>query len=183
MMSFYARALRELGAVFTQLDDGDVQQALALIQRAQRIALYGVGREGLQVKGFAMRLCHLGLRAAVVGEMSAPPIGPGDVLIVSAGPGWFSTVEALLTTARRAGAATLCVTARPDGVCARLADRVIILPAQTMAEPATDDGSVLPLGSLYEGAQYLLFEAMIVRLRTMLAISPATLAANHTNLE
>lgn len=183
MTSFYERALRELGAVFEQLDEHAVGQAVDLIQSARRIALYGVGREGLQIKGFAMRLYHLGLDAAVVGDMTTPPVGPGDLLIVSAGPGWFSTVEALMATARRAGAATLCITAQASGGCASLADRVLVLPAQTMADGPGADGSVLPLGSLYEGAAYLLFESMIVLLQPRLAISSAAMSHRHTNLE
>lgn len=183
MMAFYERALQELGNVFDHIDENAVRQALELIQRAYHIALYGVGREGLQIKGFAMRLYHLGLNVSVVGDMTTPPLGSGDLLIVSAGPGWFSTVEALLTTARRDGAATLCITAKTSGACALIADQVIILPAQTMADQQGTDSSVLPLGSLYEGAQYLLFENMIVLLQQKLAIPAAVMSSNHTNLE
>ncbi|CAI5462204.1 unnamed protein product [Closterium sp. Yama58-4] len=90
-----------------------------------KITLYGVGREGLMMRALAMRLYHLGLQATVVGDMSCPPIGPGDLLLVSAGPGRFSTVEALLGEARSAGARTAVITAQPEGDCARLADRVV----------------------------------------------------------
>ncbi len=183
MTSFYERALRELAIVLENLDGNSVRQALETIQRARHIALYGVGREGLQMRGFAMRLYHLGLDASVVGDMTTPPVGRGDLLIVSAGPGWFSTVEALLTTARRAGAATLCITAQASGACALQADGVITLPAQTMADQPGADHSVLPLGSLYEGALFLLFESMIVLLQQKLAIPAAVMFGNHTNLE
>ena len=47
-------------------------------------ALHGLGRDGLQMKGLAMRLFHLGLDAHVVGEMTTPPVGTGDLLICSA---------------------------------------------------------------------------------------------------
>ncbi|MBP2167250.1 6-phospho-3-hexuloisomerase [Erwinia toletana] len=183
MNVFYQQALRELAVVLENLNENTVQQGLDLIQHARRISLYGVGREGLQIKGFAMRLYHLGLRASVVGEMTTPPLAQGDLLIVSAGPGWFSTVDALLNTARQAGAATLCITAQPAGVSALKADRIITLPAQTMADAEDTAGSVLPLGSLYEGALFLLFENIIVQLQQALAISAAVMSANHTNLE
>ena len=71
---------------------------------ARRIALYGAGREGLAIKGFAMRLFHMGRDAHVVGDMTTPPVGKGDLLMASAGPGCFSTVMALLGVAREAGA-------------------------------------------------------------------------------
>ena len=183
MADFYAQALDDLAGVFRRIDHGGVARAVDEIAKAGRIALYGVGREGLQTKGFAMRLFHLGLKAAVVGDMTTPPIGPGDLLIVSSGPGAFSTTRALIGVARKAGARTLVVTAQPDGADARAADVVLVLPAQTMANDQGQKISVLPMGSLFEGAQYLLFEGMVLALRDKLGISAEAMRANHTNLE
>lgn len=182
-MSLYQAALDDLGAVFKRIDDGAVDGAIAEIAGAGRIALYGVGREGLQMKGLAMRLFHLGLDASVVGDMTTPPIGKGDLLIVSAGPGYFGTVTALMEAARKAGASTLLVTAQPGGASARTADRILTIPAQTMADDRGPSTSVLPMGSLFEGAQYILFEVMILKLRDRLGVSPEAMRANHTNLE
>lgn len=183
MTSLYRAALDDLGRVFDRIDDGAVNRAVAEIAAAGRIALYGVGREGLQIKGFAMRLFHLGLRVAMVGDMTTPHLGAGDLLIVSAGPGGFSTVDALLGVARRDGARTLVVTAQPAGSAAHLADTVLPVPAQTMADDSGPALSVLPMGSLYEGAQYILFEIMILKLRERLGVTPEAMRANHTNLE
>jgi 6-phospho-3-hexuloisomerase len=183
MSNLYHTALGDLARVFDRLDHNAVDRAVAEIARAQNIALYGVGREGLQIKGFAMRLFHLGRRAFVVGDMNAPPLGPGDLLVVSAGPGYFSTVDALMGVAREGGARSLVVTAQPDGACARKADTVLHVPAQTMADDKGPAVSVLPMGSLFEGAQYVLFEIMILKLRELLGVSPEAMRANHTNLE
>lgn len=183
MTSLYRAALEDLGRVFDRIDHAAVERAVAEIAAARRIALYGVGREGLQVKGFAMRLFHLGRQASVVGDMTVPHLGAGDLLVVSAGPGRFSTVEALMGVAREDGARTLVVTAQPDGACARAADVVLPVPAQTMADDTGPASSVLPMGSLYEGAQYVLFEVMILMLRERLQVDPAAMRANHTNLE
>lgn len=182
-MSPYQAALDELGAVLSRLDAGQVERAVGAIAAARRIALYGVGREGLQIKGFAMRLFHLGLRPSMVGDMTTPPIGEGDLLVVSAGPGHFGTVKALMDVAAAGGAQTLLVTAQPNGECARSADHVLTIPAQTMADDRGPATSVLPMGSLFEGAQYILFEVMVLELRDRLGIEPQAMRANHTNLE
>jgi 6-phospho-3-hexuloisomerase len=181
--SVYDAALAEIGQVFHRIDDSTVEGALDMIAKARRIATYGVGREGLQVKGFAMRLFHLGLDASVVGDMTAPAIGKGDLLFVSAGPGYFSTVAGLMGVARQAGAGTLLVTAQPQAKCTGMADFVLHLPAQTMADDRTDQLSILPMGSLFEGAQYVIFEIMILRLRDRLKVTPEAMRNNHTNLE
>jgi 6-phospho-3-hexuloisomerase len=183
MTSLYRDAITDLERVFDRLDDADVDRAVGVIASSDRVALYGVGREGLQIKGFCMRLFHLGCRAAMVGDMTTPPVGRGDLLIVSAGPGYFSTVEALMGVAKAAGARTLLITAKPDGRCAGAADFVLTLPAQTMANDRGAATSVLPMGSLYEGAQFVLFEVMILKLRAALGVSAEAMRANHTNLE
>ena len=183
MTTIYQQALSDLSAVFDRMDDRQVDEAVGAISAAGRIALYGVGREGLQIKGLAMRLFHLGLDASVVGDMTTPPLGAGDLLIVSAGPGYFSTVEALMKTATAAGASTLCVTAQPDGPCSKAADHVLAIPAQTMANDSGPAVSVLPMGSLFEGAEYILFECLILKLRDALGISATQMRSNHTNLE
>jgi len=179
----YNQALQELAGVFDRIDEQAVDAAVAVIGDAKRIALYGVGREGLQIKGLAMRLYHLGLKVAVVGDMTAPPLGNGDLLIVSAGPGGFSTVLGLMGVASAAGAKTLVVTAQPNGDAAKRADYILTIPAQTMADDRGTKVSVLPMGSLFEGAQYVLFEVMVLKLRVRLGISTEAMRANHTNLE
>ncbi|WP_428029381.1 SIS domain-containing protein [Ancylobacter sp.] len=184
MTTLHGRALDEIRACLDKVRSDELDAAIREIAGAHRIALYGVGREGLQIKGLAMRLFHLGRKAAMVGDMTTPPVGPGDVLVVSAGPGDFSTVSALMGEARAAGARTLLVTAEPGGAAAARADVVLTVPAQTMAsDQGATASAVLPMGSLYEGALYVLFEIVILGLRERLGVTPAQMRANHTNLE
>jgi D-arabinose 5-phosphate isomerase GutQ len=82
MTSLYRSVLNDLATLFDQIDEAAVDRAVTEIAAANKIALYGVGREGLQIKGLAMRLFHLGLRAAVVGDMTTPHLGAGDLLIL-----------------------------------------------------------------------------------------------------
>jgi 6-phospho-3-hexuloisomerase len=183
-MTQYQTALDELGAVFARLDDGAVDALVERLAVARRIVVFGGGRERLQIMGFAMRLFHMGLDAAVEGDMTTPAVGKGDVLLVTCGPGYISTALALMGVAREAGAEVLFITAQPNGRCAPLADLILHLPAQTMADdlgPAKT--SVLPMGSLFEGALFVLFEVMVLKLKTRLNISAEDMRANHTNLE
>ena len=79
------RALADLGEVFAALPDSVAEPLIEAILSARRIAVYGAGREGLAIKGFAMRLFHMGRDVHVVGDMTTPPVGPGDLLIVTTG--------------------------------------------------------------------------------------------------
>ena len=86
--------------------------------------------------------------------------------------------------AKAAGATILLITAQPGGRAAAQADFVLHLPAQTMADDrGAQRSSVLPMGSLYEGALFVLFEVMVLKLIERLRVSPETMRANHTNLE
>ena len=177
------QALQEVGAVFAAPLSDAAEQMCKEILNARRIACYGVGREGLMMKALCMRLMHLGLDAHVVGDMTTPPIGPGDLLLVSAGPGAFSTVLALMGVAKAAGARTMVVTAQPGGLAAQQADVVIYLPAQTMADDLSGPTTILPMGSLYEVAQLLFFDLISILLRDKTGQSPEEMRARHTNLE
>ncbi|KAH7659537.1 6-phospho-3-hexuloisomerase protein [Dioscorea alata] len=156
-----------------------------------RIFVHGVGREGLMLRALCMRLYHLGLSAHPIGDVTTPPASPGDLLIASAGPGGFSTVDAICHVARSAGARVVLITARPESEseARRCADAIAYLPARTMADDEEEGGSGappavrLPMGSLYEGALFVLFEMLVLRLAEVLGQSPAQLRSRHTNLE
>ena len=178
----FAGALEEIGAVLAAGADVEADRLCDELLRARRIATYGVGREGLMMRALCMRLMHLGLDAHVVGDMTTPHLGAGDLLVVSAGPGTFSTVKALLGVARDAGARTLVITAQPDGPAPRSADTVIHLRAQTMAD---DRGgtSVLPMGSLYEAVMLIFFDIVSILLRERTGQTMDGMRGRHTNLE
>ncbi len=177
------QALSEIGVVFDEVKTDTPRKMCDEIMRAKRIACYGVGREGLMMKALCMRLMHLGFDAHVVGDMTTPHLGTNDLLIVSAGPGEFSTVLALMGVARRDGARTMVVTAQPAGKAPSQADVVIHLPAQTMANDLGGAASVLPMGSLYEAVQLIFFDLVTIMLRDLTGQKPEQIRARHTNLE
>ena len=87
----------------------------------------------------------------MVGDMTAPFLTKGDLLIFSTGPGYVSTVDALRSVAQRDKATVVCLTAQAEGKTPTSADQVVYLPAQTMADDTGGKASsILPMGSLYE---------------------------------
>jgi 6-phospho-3-hexuloisomerase len=177
------RALKELEACLHGIEEAKLGELIELVAVSKRIVLYGCGREGLMMRALCMRLYHLGLDAHMVADMTTPPVGPGDLLLVSAGPGYLSTVEALLGIARKTGAATACFTAEPGSQVTISSDFTLVIPAQTMARDQSAPTSFLPMGSLYEGAQFLLYEILVMMLKERLGETAASMRARHTNLE
>lgn len=177
------QACDEVASVFTPpTTDASARMADEILE-ARRIVCYGVGREGLMMRALCMRLMHLGLDAHMVGDMTTPSVGNGDLLMVSAGPGAFSTVLGLMGVAHEAGARTLVITAQPEGEAARRANVTIHLPAQTMADDRTAAPSLLPMGSLFEAAQLIFFDLISILLRERTGQTPDEMRERHTNLE
>jgi 6-phospho-3-hexuloisomerase len=175
-------AAAALADVVARLDDAALEPTIAAIAGARRVMVYGCGREGLMMRALAMRLHHLGVPVSVQGDMTAFPLGPGDLFLCAAGPGELSTATALCGVARAASARVVVITAEPGGATARLADDLLVIPAQTMARDIGSD-SVLPMGSLFEGALFLVAEVLVLRLRDRLGETPASMRARHTNME
>lgn len=175
-------ALAEIGAAVAAIDAREAEALAAAILSARRIVVHGAGREGLMMRALAMRLAHLGCDAHVAGDATVPPVGPGDLVLVAAGPGDLPTVEALVLRAAVAGARTACVTARPAGAVPGRSDMLLVIPARTMAEDRARPG-LLPMGSVFEGAMFVAFELLVLRLRDLLGETAETMRARHTNLE
>src|SRR5581483_1621147 len=121
--------------------------------------------------------------ASPCASSTTPPIGPGDLLIVSSGPGASNIGDALIRVAREAGAKVAVVTGQREGRTPALADILLHIPAQTMADDRGGGASVLPMGSLFETAQMILFEIVVLKLRDRLGETAETMRARHTNLE
>jgi len=166
----------EMRGVFARMPPDAPARLAGEISKARRVLVYGVGRTGLALQAFAMRLMHLGIDGHFVGQLSAPPVGSGDLLFAVLSVGRLPTGDAIVQSAKAAGARVAVITARPDLVAA---DLVIPLPAQTMADPMT---SILPLGSPFELALSLFCDLTVVELMRLLGRSNADLAARHTNL-
>ncbi|XP_078441879.1 sugar isomerase (SIS) family protein [Wolffia australiana] len=162
-----------------------VAEIAAVAAGEKKIFVHGVGREGLMMKALCMRLFHLGLRAHVIGDVTTPPAAPGDLLLASAGPGHFATVAAICAAAAAAAARVVLLTAQPAAAAGGSADRVVVVPAKTMVDGDDDgdDDAALPMGSLYEGALFVLFEMVVLRLGPILGQTPNDMRSRHTNLE
>src|ERR1700722_20020467 len=160
-------ALGDLAGVFAAMPENALDGLIEAIVAARRIVVFGLGREGLQMRGFAMRLFHMGRDIAVWGDMTTPALGAGDLFIASAGPGDLLTAQTLVEIARKGGARIALVTAQPAGGLAKQGDKL----------------SVLPMGSLFETAQMIAFELVILRLRPRFNETSETMRARHTNLE
>jgi 6-phospho-3-hexuloisomerase len=176
------RALQEIADAVHSVSDTEIDGVVDELLAARRIACYAGGREGLVMRGLVMRLFHAGLDVHYVGEMTTPAVGPGDLLVLSCGPGRISMVEALAGVAERDGARLLYLTAQPLNPPAERADGTVRITAQTMADDR-ESAAALPMGSAYEIALFVLVDLITNRVRRRRSESAEELRSRHTNLE
>jgi 6-phospho-3-hexuloisomerase len=156
-------------------------RAGSLITAARAVFVIGNGRSGLATQMAAMRLMHLGLRVHVAGEVTAPAIGAGDLLIAVSGSGTTGSVVGAADTAKKVGASVLAVTTAADSPLAQRADVVLVLPA---ADKQDHSGSVTRqyAGSLFEQSVLLAFDALFQALWSNEDQSAERLWERHANI-
>jgi len=70
----------------------------------RRIFFWARGRSFLILRGFAMRLMHMGYEVHIVGEVDCPSIRNGDVFVVASGSGSTSSILLFVEKAKKLGA-------------------------------------------------------------------------------
>ncbi|MEV0055210.1 6-phospho-3-hexuloisomerase [Saccharopolyspora shandongensis] len=157
-------------------------RAGALLLKAPAVFTIGTGRSGLALQMAAMRFMHLGLSTHVVGETTAPAIGPGDVLVAASGSGSTSRVVRAAEVARDQGANVLALTTAADSALAKTATEVLVIPA---AAKQDFDGKASEqyAGSMFEQSVLILTDALFHTLWKSSDTQARELWRLHANLE
>lgn len=174
----------------------DVSLLVSELNRCKKVCCYGVDRELCVMQALTIRLHQMGLDAHLVGELNTPQVGPEDVLIASAGPGFYNTVSAICLAAIRAKARVIVLTYHQTAPVP-FADTVIRIPSGSafLGQPLVQDrrhqqsyasesgGSLLSLGSGYESTLWILFECVCLILQRERGMTETEIDNRTTNLE
>jgi 6-phospho-3-hexuloisomerase len=152
----------ELGGVLSQLTPEMAETLMREVEAAPRVFGCATGRSGFILRGFLMRLMHMGFTAYVVGETITPRLRPGDLLLVMSGSGETPQPREILRRANEVGARTLALTASKDSTIGREAQVVIPVPGTTKLIQAQEPASAQCPGSLFEQATFLFLEAVVL---------------------
>lgn len=175
--------LEEIKNVVSTVDQQEIDNFTRDILKANTIVLIGAGRVGLAVRGFAMRLAHLGLDAHMLGDATVPSIAAGDVLVVASGSGETQTIYDIVSLAKDNGADILLFTGNPDSRMGKKATGIIKVQAPSKTKPVAGLNSIQPMTTLNEQCLSLLFDAIVLELMAHMRESHDTMWARHSNLE
>jgi 6-phospho-3-hexuloisomerase len=179
-----SRPLHPLDAIYRELSDiasalprGEAESLASAVRDARRVFLTGMGRSGLMMRAFAMRLMQLGVTVFVVGDTTTPSIAKGDLLVVGSRFGRSGSLAHHVDIARREGARVAVVTMDPATPLARSADLVATIPV------AGGGPSKQPLGTLFEQSLLVYLDAVVLLLKRLLHKTEGAMRKRHTNLE
>ena len=166
--------------VLEAVSEAEIEKLVAEIEKARTIQLFAMGRMQASMRGFAMRLKHMGFDAYVVFDTTTPVIGTGDLLIVNCA---VTAVDlSIIKLARQAGARVCVITAHPENEQGKLADLSVLVPGQIFGtEP--EIRSIQPMASLLEQALFLFEDIVVMLLIEKRKVSMKEMQHRHTNLE
>ena len=173
----------EITSVFSKLDYNDVKKIIDYINKANKIILIGVGREGLSTRAFTMRLMHLGYNSFWIWDDTTPSIEEGDLLIATNGSGNIGHINYVIEKAKEHKANTVVVTGNPNGKASKICDCSVFLPASVYLGDAEVVESIQPMGNLFEQCLLIFYDLISMELLNNCSISEAEMSKNHRNLE
>ncbi|MEN8707735.1 MAG: 6-phospho-3-hexuloisomerase [Nocardioides marinisabuli] len=174
-MSAIGRVVEEVAGVLAEVDQDAFDRLVAVLQEPGRTWFCtGQGRSGLVARMAAMRLVHLGHRAHVVGEATAPSISAEDALLVLSASGTTTVSRHHAETARGVGAAVALVTTAGPSPLRSLADVTLDVPVSASAQFG---------GSLFEQAALLTLDAAVLAIDAGDPASREEMHRRHANLQ
>lgn len=191
---YYKAIIQEHEAVFKKLDTKQLKEFVDLIVKSNKIFIHGAGREGISLRGFAMRLAHLGKPAYWLMDDTTVGMHEGDLLIISDGFGDVGIHRRIEERAVRTGAKVAIITGLPEGGnVKKYADFVLFIPATVYMGKDGDDPNapkqhdvvptIQPMGNLYEQHLYLLMDIVSILIKDEMGMTYDDMEANHRNIE
>jgi len=183
-MNFYeytATVLEEIESCLANIDQESINDFVDSISASKRIFCDGNGRSGLQIASFAMRLKQMGMESYNVDGVTTPAVIKDDLLIICSGSGETSVLFGHAKTARSVGAKVLLITTNRDSSIGNLADCVVQISAPVKS--GSRNGSIQPMGTLFEQSSDLFFDVLVLILMEKLSITNTDMYSRHKNLE
>jgi len=175
-----------------RVKEEDVNKFIEMIEKANKVYVYGAGRSGLVAQAFAMRLMHLGIKVHVVGEITTPAIEREDIFITVSGSGETTSVVNYAAIAKKVGAKIIAITSYPESTLGKIADLVLIVPGRVVEAGSKEYNirqikgehyTLAPLGTLFEISVLILLDSLIAEMMARLRKSEEDLKARHATIE
>ena len=175
--------LGEINLALSKINELEVEQMINQICLSEKIVVCGAGRVGMAIRGFGMRLAHLGLNAYSLGDSNVPSISTKDLLIVASGSGETQTIVDLVQIAQSNGSSIIAITGNVDSRIAKMATVIVKIEAPSKTKEVIGFKSAQPMTTLNEQSLGIFFDAVTLELMDKMNETHDTMWARHSNLE
>ena len=148
-----------------------------------KVICIGAGRVGLAMRGFAMRLGHLGIEAYFLGDTTVPHTGQGDLMLVGSGSGSTISILKMVEVAYEKGLRIGLITATANSPMGEIATSKVVLKTpfkNSMNDPQT---SVQPMTTLFEQTLSVFLDATVLDLMVKFNETSETMLMRHNVIE
>ncbi len=181
---YAAVVTKELEQTLGAIDVNATEAFVSLLLEADEIFCAGAGRSGFQIRGFAMRLMHMGRTSYMVGETCTPNITDKGLLVICSGSGSTKSLVNHANKAKEVGAKVALITINPNSPIGELADVVIEIPGVSPKSAVQGSvKSIQPMGSLFEQSEGIYLDIVIMILMEKLGLDSDTMFGRHANME
>jgi 6-phospho-3-hexuloisomerase len=165
----------EITKGFNSIDNEKFEaMALNITNSKNSIIGIGAGRMGYSLKGFIMRLNHLGYQAFMLGDTNLPKVKQGDIIIVNTSSGETPSIKLFTKQAKSYGAQVCVVTANPTSTIGAMADILLCYK---------DIDSKQLMKTYHEQLTWLIFDAIAMLIFTASQKDKVWVENNHSILE
>lgn len=172
--------LEEIKKSFESIDEGKVSELIKIINKRNKIFVYGAGRTGLMLKAFAMRLMQLGYDSYVVGETITPAIEKGDLLLLASASGSTESVVSMARKCSENGIDIYIISSNTESALSVIRKPDILIRSSDKFNQNTN--SKQPMSSLFEQMILLVLDYLVYEIFKR-EKSIGDLQSKHANLE
>jgi 6-phospho-3-hexuloisomerase len=183
MTDTFKEIINELSTVLEKVDQNEVDLFIKEILSAKKIVVCGAGRVGMAIRGFGMRLGHLGFTAFTLGDSTVPSISGNDLLIVASGSGETQTIFDLVSIAKKNNARIAAVTGNPESRIGKLSDIIVKVQAPSKTKQVNGFTSIQPMTTLNEQSLGIFFDGVVLKMMEAMNETHDTMWNRHSNLE
>ena len=176
--------IKELNNTLGTINPECAEAFVEMVDGADEIFCAGAGRSGFRVRGFAMRLMHMGRKSYVVGETCTPNITENGLLVICSGSGETKSMVNHCRKAKEVGAKVALVTINPESTIGKMADVTVNISA--VSPKSAVQGaikSIQPMGSLFEQSEGIFLDIAIMMLMEKNSMDSNTMFGRHANME
>lgn len=175
---------KEIESTLSTIKIDSAEKFVTLVNEAKEVFSAGAGRSGFQIKGFAMRLMHMGIHSYVVGETCTPNIKDDGLLVICSGSGETKSLVNHAKKAKEVGAKVALITMNPNSTIGNMADCVVEISAPSCkTDVKSVVSSIQPMASLFEQSEGLFLDIAIMMLMEKKEQDSDTMFGRHANME